>query len=662
MADARSSDHPAPRRRSRAGEFSQQLQLLSIINMTFIGCHTCKTRKVKCHSTNTNGPRSSCSNCQRLGFHCRWLAPVAGEEYVPPPKRRRTVGQRSSHTEQQSGNVNSGAPKDKESSGSKDGDAGSSVAVPPRPAAADSTADPSRASDVDSLVFDDVDFGLLYDSLDLHLVGEGLDFVPLPAIDASLLPHEADAYSYSSSSWPALPLDLSANATITAAAESTSGGDVMLEATSNTSIGGSNRHLIQHYLDVMTGYAKVDDNSKYANNLFISAFTQSLHFPPLFHAILAFSASHLALDDASYLGQATSLSRLAEESFDKFRQVENVETDGLLSALFVRAKTVHMLASGVDSFLRLITAAVEIVSTEASAAAAAAAEKDAISPLTKRVLIRLAILDGRASLHRLGGGQLVNLLRTIPTFSSLFAPHPQPPPIVVTDDDALLNLLRAGILRMRVADLDVKLHEQLASQVVTQPPVRLDEITALYRDIQQEIDQWNTAMQPKLAMSEAESDLIEHHLLSPTAYRYYIVLSALHSALLYLYLVYASSQPLLHVRIIARPANQPFISQPLPSFNANHSISKVMNCQLKISHDPSRTESPSSMLPSSLFMAGLTTSDPVHIHWILQLFRDAEKWGSYVKKGRQLLEAMLRLPAGTDVRDTMDKVTGRFII
>ncbi|CEJ89648.1 hypothetical protein VHEMI05479 [[Torrubiella] hemipterigena] len=622
MADA-SSSNPAPRRRSRAG------------------CHTCKTRKVKCQGT--NGPRSSCSNCQRLGFQCRWLAPVPGEEYVPPPKRRRAVGQRS-RTEEP-GKI--GSPK--ESSITRDGDTGLSAEIPPRPAT-DSAAQQSRVSqnpvdaigDVDGLAFD-VDFGLLYNSLDLHLVGEGLEFVPLPAIDTSSLLYDTDSPTAHFSSWPSLTLTPTLNlsetvtedATITAASESSSGGDVT-EAIGSTSIGANNRHLIQHYLDVMTGYAKVDDNSKYSNNLFISAFTQSLHFPPLFHAILAFSASHLALDDPLYLAQAASLSRLAEESFDKFRQAENVEIDGLLSALFVRAKTVHMLASGVDSFLKLITAAVEIVSTKRDNEAGAA-EKDTISPLTKRILVRLAILDGRASLHRLGGGQLVNLLRTMPTFSSLFARHS--PPIVVTEDYALLNLLRAGILRMRVADLDVRLYEQLTSEVITQAPVRTDEITALYKDIQQEIDRWNVAMQSKLDTSETESALIEHRVLSPTAYGYYIVLSALHSALLYLYLVY-----------------------PLSSFDFNHSISKVMNCQLKITHDPSRTESPSSMLPSSLFIAGLTTSDPVHIHWILELFRHAEKWGVYVKKGRELLEAMLRLPTGTDICDTMDKVTGRFII
>lgn len=375
-------------------------------------------------------------------------------------------------------------------------------------------------------------------------MGEGLDFVPLPAIDTSTLQHDTDSQTAHFNSWPSLTststLNLSetttAEATITAPAESTSGGDVN-EATGNTSIGANNRHLIQHYLDVMTGYAKVDDNSKYSNNLFISAFTQSLHFPPLFHAILAFSASHLGLDDVLYLDQAASLSRLAEESFNKFRQVENIEIDGLLSALFVRAKTVHMLGSGVDSFLKLITAAVEIVSAKREHEASAAG-KDTTSSLTKRVLIRLAILDGRASLHRLGGGQLVNLLRTMPAFSPVFARHS--PPVVVAEDYALLNLLRAGILRMRVADLDVRLHEQLTSEVVTRAPVRTDEITALYEDIQQEIDQWNAAMLSKLDTSETKSALIEHRILSPTAYGYYIVLSALHSALLYLYLVYAS--------------------------------------------------------------------------------------------------------------------------
>lgn len=63
------------------------------------------------------------------------------------------------------------------------------------------------------------------------------------------------------------------------------------------------KHLIQHYLATMTGYAKVDD-SRGANNLYITAFTQSLSFKPLVYAILSFSASHLALENNTYFEKA----------------------------------------------------------------------------------------------------------------------------------------------------------------------------------------------------------------------------------------------------------------------------------------------------------------------------------------------------------------------
>lgn len=61
-------------------------------------------------------------------------------------------------------------------------------------------------------------------------------------------------------------------------------------------------------------------------------------------------------------------------------------------------------------------------------------------------------------------------------------------------------------------------------------------------------------------------------------------------------------------------------------------------------------------------MAALTTSDPVHVQWILHLFKVAGKWGIYIRKGQALLEEMLRQPPGTDVCDVMDRLTGRFII
>mgnify|MGYP005989379219 CR=1 FL=1 len=402
----------------------------------------------------------------------------------------------------------------------------------------------------------DVDLGLAYGSLDLNLAGEGLDFIPLPTIDTSLLQDNNNfTASHYLDTWPALahnqeftaPERAEATSTIVPASNNSSSVSITDTAvnSSNSSINPHNRHLIQHYLDVMTGYAKVDDDAKYSNNLFISAFTKSLHFPPLFHAILSFSASHLAMDDPSYLDQAADLSRLAGESFDTFRHVEDFEADGLLSALFVRVKTVHLLAGSVDSFLELITAAVDIVSAKQDrelASSNSVPGKEFASPLTRRVILRLAILDGRASFFRIGGGQLVNLLRDIPAFSSLFTR--QLPPKAGTDDYSLLSLLRADILRMKVADLDVQLHEQLTNEFVTHAPIRLDQIKTIYNDIQYEIDQWNSKMHKEAGSVHVEQPLIEEKVLDAAEYGYYIVLSALHSALLYLYTVYASIFPI----------------------------------------------------------------------------------------------------------------------
>ena len=496
----------------------------------------------------------------------------------------------------------------------------------------------------------ELDFGLSSGGLDLNLAGEGLDFVPLPTVDASILQDLASFTTLPNYHYPSTLLTSNdSTTTMLVTNDSDGGGAIDTANSSNTSVNANNRHLIKHYLDVMKGYAKVDDRARDANNLFISAFTKSLYFPPLFHAILAFSASHLAMEDPSYADQAHEFSRLAGESFDTFRRAENFEADGLLSALFVRVKTVHMLAGSVDSFLELIAAAVDIISTKKPQVEAS---DPASSPWTGRTMLRLAILDARASYHRLGGGQLVNFLREIPACSSLFAQDlPQ-----TESEGALFNLLRADIFRMRVADLDVRLHEQLNGEFVTAAPIRIDEVKALYANIRYEIEQWNKEMAKKMDIPDFEEPLIEDQVLGSTAYGYYIVLSALHSALLYLYNIFARVPSSCFPDILAN------IVKPLPSFNPEQSISKVMYCQLKIAHDPSRATSPSSILPSSIFIAGLMTSDAVHRHWIIQLLKAGEKWGTYVKKARELLEAMLRQSAGSDVRDTMDEITGRFII
>lgn len=94
-------------------------------------------------------------------------------------------------------------------------------------------------------------------------------------------------------------------------------------------------------------------------------------------------------------------------------------------------------------------------------------------------------------------------------------------------------------------------------------------------------------------------------------------------------------------------------------------MSKILHYHLKIRYDPSRSCSPSSILPSSLFLAGICTSDPIRRDWVIERFREGESWGIYIRKARELLQAIVKQRKGGDnpsVRSVMDQVTGRFII
>jgi hypothetical protein len=49
----------------------------------------------------------------------------------------------------------------------------------------------------------------------------------------------------------------------------------------------------------------------------------------------------------------------------------------------------------------------------------------------------------------------------------------------------------------------------------------------------------------------------------------------------------------------------------------------------------------------------------------MERFRQGEAWGAYVRKARELLQAVVKVRSkgdAVDVRSVMDQVTGRFVI
>lgn len=110
------------RRQSGLKEVSSPSE--SKLRLMRAGCYNCRVRKVsprvsprdadklnhqvKCtrpdsDSRGMNDSRTPCQNCSRLRFECRWTAPRPGEDFTPPPKRRRTLHrdrERESHSAQ----------------------------------------------------------------------------------------------------------------------------------------------------------------------------------------------------------------------------------------------------------------------------------------------------------------------------------------------------------------------------------------------------------------------------------------------------------------------------------------------------------------------------------------------------------------------------------
>lgn len=363
-----------------------------------------------------------------------------------------------------------------------------------------------------------LDFDYGYDFLDLNLGEGGFDFIPLPTVDPSIV--------QLSESTRSIPFQQGAQSGLAF------GQDSSAEYTDNSvapSINDDNRHLIQHYLEVLKGYSKVHDRSKDASNVFISAFTQSLSFPPLFYAILGFSASHLSMKEPSYAEQARKFELLAEASFSAFKQSHGSEIEGFLSALFVRIKTIHVMGGNVDSFFGMITEVVDIISTQQGERAL-----EDPSSLSRNIVLRLALLDSRAGCFRLGGGALVDRLRQSRTLSFIFdfdAPFARPP-------EAAISLLRADILRKEVGDFDLQLHRQSVAEFIVSPPIRTEKVNSLYRTIEREIARCEREM-----AGQGDLNTPAGKALDSQTYNYYTISSALHSALVYLYQVFVSFSP-----------------------------------------------------------------------------------------------------------------------
>ncbi|KAJ3526881.1 hypothetical protein NM208_g4619 [Fusarium decemcellulare] len=384
------------------------------------------------------------------------------------------------------------------------------------------------------------------------------------------------------------------------------------------------RWLIRHYVQNINGYPDITETDTAWNQQFLNPFANSLIFLPFFYAMLALSVSHVSIIDSAFNQSVQQYETLAEQTFTRFSESHKTEVEGLLSALFLRIKKTHAMGGSVVEFLRLMSMATDIITSPTGQQVL-----NGPAGLSHRIIIRLAILDARAACYRLGGGALVRCLKNIPSMSFIFHRDDKE----FSSLGIFIHLFRASLLRMKVGELDTRLYG-LSSTLPFE--IRREQVQVIKDDIQTSIDRW----QHRLDVYDKERT--DKSVLNGDVYGCYCILSTLHSAFVYLHNIY-----------------------PEISIDVDLSVRVIMGYQYAVHRDASRSRSPSSVIPSSLLLAGAFAKQRLQRKWAVEILKRHDEWWFLVRKVRQLLEAVHATHDAEDYIDftsVMDQTTGRFVI
>lgn len=274
----------------------------------------------------------------------------------------------------------------------------------------------------------------------------------------------------------------------------------------------------------MKSFAKVEDRTRDSDNLYVSAFTRALYLPALFHAILAYSASHLGLTDPTYLEKADVHTTAATDALVQVisGNVANIDVEGLLSAIFILTKREHMTCG--DGSIQRVRSLLDVAGDVITSPRGVVAVGE-VGGFARRVTLRLAYVDCRAALFRLGGGGLVGQLRSVPTLRDLFDSSPAGDGM-----SGAIALLRSNLFRLRVSDIDQRLHNALTEDVVSSRGVRPDEVARLRSEIEADL------LSVDLHDEGGDPDAVH--------YNQWVVTASYHADLLYLNYICVSTKSL----------------------------------------------------------------------------------------------------------------------
>ncbi|KAI0111755.1 hypothetical protein F4814DRAFT_423493 [Daldinia grandis] len=396
--------------------------------------------------------------------------------------------------------------------------------------------------------------------------------------------------------------------------------------------------LIQHFLNVMTGFSKIRSTGE--ENLYSHIFSNmALFYAPLFNTILAWTALHL--------GQTRpepDLVRKAEERYS--HAITMLHRDQTVAINFERsivtiwfALQFELLAardiSGYCQHLDFIADLVDAHRRHLKAGG----EATPLGYVGSRMLVWLGAYDARGAWIGGTGRLLENLESFCAEYNFIDAAFPNLPASTEDLKPSLRLSLELDFLDSRI----VHLHRRTGP-----PPV------AMWSLVQSGL----LTLRERFDRDPSVTPIISY-IKEPTRALAGQITTKCFNCLLLLAAYYAV--------VINYHRKVPVtVSVSVPNQLPPAELAAIYIVRLASLVGRLRPPSPQNIWPRLLFLAGIETTDVVYQDWVVKTLTGAEIWGANFRRTRLLLEQIIKIQSTKGVRvdylDVMEQHSGLFIV
>ncbi|KAI0152157.1 hypothetical protein F4776DRAFT_652599 [Hypoxylon sp. NC0597] len=616
------------------------------------GCSSCRRRKVRCDEG-----KPICNACTRLGLSCSYEQGRAANSAETLRYRVRFVNSRYTKTRSDgtksnqsqsspSGElqqpVTSGAENNCEASNDDNVETRSGAQVPK--AGSDDTVMSHPSHTVQVSAEGSSQHDVLPRTIPIHgPFGASLQPNPYePQIDNSYVPAFFDLnmnFDLLGEDW--LSAQTPGNATLSEpessqAEVSEPGSSSTQEAT--VVIGPGDNRLIQHYLNVMTSYAKIRSSGD--DNIYSHIFSNmALFYPPLYNAIMAWTALHLS--------QTLSDPELVRKAEERYSQAVSLTYGDQNLALHFELSIVTiwfalqfelLAARGIDSFCRHLEFAADLVDAHRRHHKAGG-EATPLGHVGSRMLVWLGAYDSRAS--SVGGSG--RLLQSLEAFCSEYDFIDAAFPNLPASPEDLKPCLR---LSLELDYMESRIF-RLSRRSVAAPAAAWSTVQSGLIKIRERLES-DSSVAPVIAYITNPTRSIAGKI---TTRRFNCLL-----LLATFYGVVISFHRMIPTSMVMNLSGKLMSAEAAATY-----IIRLASWVCRF-----RPPSPQNIWPRLLFLAGIESTDIAHQDWVLRTFTEAEVWGANFRKTRLLLERVIKIQSTEGVRvdylDVMKRDNDLFII